>query len=611
MRQRSEKQPAGRSAAQTAQTAQPIGAEVKNKGLWRKFFRLVAYAKVPWFGLVLYLGVNMFTVYVAVALPQVESDVFTGNASVSNIAFVIVIETISSLLVSVLLAAYGVIGGRIDRNFRNAIWDKILHLAPKYFDGTSPNTLLSRMTDDAESLKDFILLLVSEITGLTTTIATLAAMSSMNRGLAVMMAVFVPVFMVFGFIVGRIRMRVGNNVKFKMASLTDYLSGQLARIMVIKAYTREDYEQQRGEQAIRDYYAAQRKEQLVDFAQQCVATAINLVPEVLLLLVGVYMLDNGTLTPAGWIVFYAYALNILVFFSDKISLWINVKQYQGRMNRLIELFDAPEEGVKAYLDETVEPGDIAFEDVTFSYEAGAAGATEEPDEEGAEGRTVLEHVSCTFPKDQFTVVFGPSGTGKTTVVKLIERIYEPDEGRVLVGGRDLAETSIESWRRQVSYVMQEVPLISGSLRDNISYGVGRDLDDEQILAAAREVRADAFIASCPGGLDYDVGQFGNKLSGGQKQKVSVLRAFLQERPYVLLDEPTASLDPLATQDVAESIRSLAGKRTVVLVAHDGRFADMAQHVVVLEGDGAVYEGTAQEVARESAFFRRMTSGTQE
>ena len=566
------------------------GSSVQNKGLWRKFIYLVRYAKVPWFGLVIYLLVSQFTVYVAVMLPQVESDVFTGNASVSNIAFLIIVELVSGLLVCVMLAAYGVIGGRIDRNFRNAIWGKILRLEPKYFDYVPANTLLSRMTDDAESMKDFILLILSEITSFTTTVATVAAMTTMNKGLAVVMAVFVPVFLVFGIIVGRIRMKVGNNVKYRLANLTDYLSGQLARIRVIKAYSREDYEQERGEKEIADYYIAQRKEQIADFLQQMIASLINLVPDVILLLAGVYMLETNSITPAGWIVFYAYSNQVMVFFTDKISLWINVKQYQGNMNRLIELFSAPEETARPYKAKASGAGDIVFSDVTFSY--------------GDD--VILDGTSFTLPENKFTVIFGPSGTGKTTVLKLIERIYEPDEGRIEMDGRQIGEYEIASWRRQISYVKQEVPLISGTIRDNILYGVDGSFSDDEIIAAAKEVRADRFILECPGGLDYNVGQFGDKLSGGQKQKLSILRAFLQQREIILLDEPTASLDAVSVNEVVASIKALAGKRTVILVAHDDRLMDQAEHVIVIEDKDHVYEGDRDAVLRQSGFLRDLT-----
>lgn len=568
------------------------GSKVVNRGLWRKFIHLVRLAKVPWIGLIIYLAVSMSTVYIAVNMPQVEADIYSGNASVENIIWVIAVDVIQGILIGGgMLAAYGVIGGRIDRNFRDAIWDKILRLEPRYFDTVSPNTLLSRMTDDAESMKDFILLILSEITGITTSIATIAAMSTMNKGLAVVMIVYIPVVILFGFLVGRLKMRFGNNVKFKLASLTDYLSGQLARITVIKAFNRQDYEGKRGDEASEEYYIAERKVQIADFLNDTVRGIVAIIPDTVLILVGIYLIEKKELTPAGWIVFHSYAANLMYFFTSKIDIWIYVKEYQGRMNRLSDLFLAPEEGVQTYTEENVQPGDIVFEDVTFSYGE----------------QQILSHSSMTFPENQFTAIIGPSGTGKTTILKLIERIYEPLSGKIMQNGHEIKDYKLENWRKQISYVKQDTPMISGTIRDNILYGIEEALSDERIMEAAKEVRADGFIEGCPGGLDYDVGQFGDKLSGGQRQKISVLRAFLQNREYILLDEPTASLDVVSAYEVVESVKQLIGKRTVILVAHDDMLIRDANHIIVVEDDANIFEGTAEEVSKVSEFFRTMTA----
>lgn len=149
-------------------------------------------------------------------------------------------------------------------------------------------------------------------------------------------------------------------------------------------------------------------------------------------------------------------------------------------------------------------------------------------------------------------------------------------------------------------------MISGTIRDNILYGVEEEYTDEQILATAKEVRADEFIENCPGGLDYEVGQFGDKLSGGQRQKLSILRAFLQNREYILLDEPTASLDAISTHEVIQSIKQLIGKRTVILVAHDSKLVRDADHIIIIEDDAKIFEGTAEELSNVSGYFRKMT-----
>lgn len=545
----------------------------KKRGIWKKFLHLVKLAKVPWLGILLYLVVSSGSIYLAVLLPQVQGDFFAGNASVKNVVTVIVVEFISSMLVSVMLLANGIIGGKIDRNFRNAIWEKILSLEPKYFDQISANTLLSRITDDAESLKTFILqIFVSELTALATTIATLTAMASMDIKLVYIMAVFIPLVILAGFLLGRLKMKLGNNMKYKMASLTDYLSGQLARLTVIKAFNKEAYETARGEQAIEEYYIAERKTKIAEFIQYMVNSVLGMGPEIAILVIGIGLLDHKLITVAGWVAFRAYALNLVTFFQGKSDTWLSLKEIQGHLLRLSDLFELPEEGINGYKNDLVESGDLIFEDVTFSY--------------GEE--TILDHVSMTLKQNAFTALVGPSGTGKTTILKLLERIYDPKEGKILLHGMDIRDYKLEEWRKSIAYVKQDTPLISGTIRDNILYGVEGTVTDEQIMEAAKKVRADGFIRECPNGLDQEVGQFGSKLSGGQRQKISIIRAVLQDRKYILLDEPTASLDVISSFEVMQSIEELKKNKTVILVTHDEELVKKADHVILLER-GEIHE----------------------
>lgn len=580
----------------TAKGAQPGDGKVRNKGLWKRFFHLVWLAKIPWIAVILCQGISFGSIMIAVRIPKIQGDFFAGNASVQNVVTIIGCELAMTVLVSVMLFANGVIGGRIDRNFRNAIWKKILHLEPKYFEQVSSNTLLSRITADAEGMKTFILnILVAEIMSVTETAAMITAMARMDSKLVFIMAVFVPIVLAFGFLVGRLKMKVNHLLKFKLAGLTDYLSGQLARITVIKAFNCQEYESGRGEKAIEEYYIAKRRTAIAEFIQYTLKAMIGIFPDVALIVIGANLLRTKQLTVAGWVAFYAYALNIVYFFTSKSDTWVTLKEVQGILNRLSDLFCAPEEGVSKYVGEIVQSGDIQFDDVSFSYG----------------DKEILSRASLTFPKHRFTAIVGPSGTGKTTVLKLLERIYEPDSGRILAGGKELKEIPIRSWRKQISYVKQDTPMISGTIRDNILYGADREVSDEEIMEAAKEVRAEGFIRECPEGLDFEVGQFGEKLSGGQKQKISILRAFLQNREYILLDEPTASLDAVSAYDVIGSVEQLKGKRTVVLVVHDEAFVQNADHIVVIDEDAGVFEGTVSEARKASRFFREMTEKRKE
>ena len=569
---------------------------VENRGIWKKFFKVLVHAKIPWIGIVIYLIANTVLIWLALKMPVVQGNFFAGDASIPTVLTVIVISIVTEILSTGVLLVKDIVSARIDRNFRNSLWKKILNLEPKFFDQVSSNTLLSRMTNDAESLKTFVMdIVLAEIISFSTAFATIVAMTSMNKNLAIIMAIMIPVILLIAFIMGRLNLRIGNLVKLRMSELTDYLSGQLARVKVIKSYNSQDNETVRGEYLIEDYYKSEVKARLIDILKSFIDTFVGITPMVALIIIGINLLDSHQLTVAGWVAFYAYAMSLIDFFKDKSGVWVQIKQVQGQLNRILHLHAEPEEGMMAYLYSEVESKELIFDKVVFSYS----------------GKKVLDNVSVQFPYRKLTAIVGASGTGKTTLVKLIERIYEPDEGCIWVGNQKISECKLDAWRRTIAFVSQNIPMISGTIRENILYGIKETISDEEILKAAKKIKADKFILEREGGLDSEVGQFGEKLSGGQRQKISILRAFLQDREYIILDEPTASLDMAAAYEIVASIDELRKYKTIIMVVHDIELIRNAEHILVVEEQGKVIEGKYETLLEQSKFFNTMAHGVKE
>lgn len=565
-------------------------AGISNKGIWRKFFRMAKMAKIPWGWIVMYMVVTVVSLGLMILMVQVSGQFNSGDASISNVIIILAVEMISSVFTIFTMLARGVVGSRVDRNLRNVIWKKILHLEPKFFDEVPANALISRITDDAESFKSFLLdVFLSEVTGLMTAITTITAMATMDVKLAVIMAVFIPVVLLVGFLMGRLRMKVGNSLKKRMADLTEYLSGQLAKLTVIKAYNKQDFEDIRGQKAIEEYFRAERANKFAEFLQYAINAVVYILPDIALILIGIELLDNKLLTVAGWVAFRTYASELVIFFTGKSNTWIMAKNLQGQLNRISDLLNEPEEGIEAYVEQAVQSGDICFEDVSFGYD-------ENP---------VLENVSVTIPAKAMTAILGPNGTGKSTMLKLLERMYKPRSGRIMLGGKELSDYNLRAWRDSVAIVDQEATVLSGTIRENALYGVKEPVSDEQIMEAAKLLNADGFILDCPDGLNQEVGQFGNKLSGGQRQKLAILRAYLQNREYILLDEPTANLDTISSAEVVQTVQKLKQYKTVIMVAHDRELIKGADHVIILDPDHGAQEGTVKQMEESNAFFRSM------
>lgn len=574
----------------TVQSRDQSGARVNQKGVWKRFFHTCKVANLPYGFILFYIVLTIIQGILLVKIPQVNSNFFSGDVSVASVSMFIGMEILSMIITQGTLFVNHVVRYRTNRNLRSALWGKILKLKPAYFDRVSASTLISRITVDSDSINEFVLDVVlnaaSQIYYLVLTIAVMSAIS-IQAGLKLL--AFIPVSLAMAFLIGRLNLKFQNTAKFQMSNLTEYLSELISCLPLLKAFNMQSYESRRGKKVIDDYYKANRSLIGLDVASQVIGSVVGALPEIVIILMGIKMLQNNTVDAAGWYTFYLYAGTFIGFFNTLGSIWRRSKSVQGQLNKVSDVLYEEEENVEAYVQEIVAEGDIMFDHVTFAYDT-------DP---------VLRDVSLTIPGNGITALVGYSGSGKTTITKLLERIYEPNEGRILFAGRNIAEYNIRSWRENIAYVMQETPLLSGTIRDNLLYGIRREVSEEEIMEAVKQANLDGFIAQLPEGLDYEVGQFGGRLSGGQRQKVAIAGAILSGAPILILDEPTASLDILSTNEIIQTIASLRGKRTVILVTHDRDAVRAADHVIVAEQDHTIVEGSAKTVALMSEFYRQL------
>lgn len=566
------------------------GAKVNNRGVWKRFFHTCKVANLPYGFLAIYIVLTVVEGFILVRIPQVNSNFFAGDVSPASVGMFIGMELLSMVVTQSILFFNHVVRYRTNRNLRSALWGKILKLKPSYFDRVTASTLISRITVDSDSINEFVMDVVLEACSqIYYLILTITAMSAISIKAGLMLLAFVPISLAISFVVGRLNLKFQNMAKFRMSNLTEYLSELISCLPLMKAFNMQGYESRRGKKVIDDYYRANRSLIGLDVVSQVVGAIAGTLPEIVIILMGIKMLNNGTVDAAGWYTFYLYAGTFIGFINTLGGIWQRSKAVQGQLSKVSDVLYEEEESVEAYAQEIVENGDIMFDHVTFAYET-------DP---------ILRDVSLTIPGKGITALVGYSGSGKTTVTKLLERIYEPGEGRILSGGTNIATYNIRAWRENIAYVMQETPLLSGTIRDNLLYGIRRQVTDEEIMDAVKQANLDEFIAQLPEGLDYEVGQFGSRLSGGQRQKIAMAGAILTGAPILILDEPTASLDITSTDEIIRTIISLRGKRTVILVTHDREAVRAADHVIVAEQDHTFVEGDAKTVALMSEFYRQL------
>lgn len=565
-------------------------SRIVHKNVWKRFFHTVKVARVPYFTLLVYIVLSLGYGAFAVYIPEVNADFFNGDGSVKSVAMFFGCEMLITVIVQIILYVNHLFRARSNRNLRNVLWGKILKLKPSFYDRVSSNTLLSRITVDTESLNAFIIDIVWElIMSVYMLILSLNEMSKISLKAAFVLLAFAPIALVISFIMGRLNIKFENAGKFKLSNLTDYLSELVVSLPLVKSFNRQEYETKRGEAVVEEAYEAHRNIIGIDLFRQILSTFFGILPEIAIIYMGVKMLNAKSIDAAGWYVFYVYAGTLLSFVSDLGGYWEKTKTVQGQLATVTQVLLEEEEGIEHYVNEVINSGDISFDNVSFAYDEAL----------------VLDKVTFTIPRNKTTVLVGYSGSGKSTALKLLERVYEPTDGRIMLGGKSFYDYDLTAWRDKIAVVSQNSPMISGTIRDNILYGINREVSDEEIMDACKLAYVHEFISKCPNGLEHEVGQFGEKLSGGQRQKISIARAILKNPEYLLLDEPTASLDILSMNEIVSAINSLNGKMTIVIVAHQPKIAENADNIVVINSDHTAIDGTHNELMVMSDFYQKL------
>lgn len=483
-----------------------------------------------------------------------------------------------------------IVGHSLVADVRLRVFSHAQRLPLSYHDYRETGELMTRLTGDVSLLQD---LLVSVIVTLTSRLmlvfGMLAVMFWMDSGLALVALGVMPLFVVAAFrFSGRIKTSARKQREAYgkiVASVQESLSG----IAQVKGFAQEKVREKLiGKSSNRDVKANVKTTKLTANYSRTVEL-VSALGTCLVLWFGARRVLEGTITAGDLLVFLAYLRGMHKPLAGVARETVRIAKAVTRGEKILEVLDMEAEveerpGTVSAKDVT---GDIRFEDVDFRYV---------PD------TPVLEKFSCRVPGSRTTVVLGSTGAGKSTLAKLLLRLYEPDAGRIIVDGRDVRDFGIRSLRKRVAPLMQEAFLFHTSIADNIAFGAG-DAGEEDIVAAARLAGADEFIDRMPEGFDTLVGEGGATLSGGQRQRLAIARAVLRDSPIMIFDEPTTGLDIRTEMAAKQSLRSLREGRTLLVITHRLHFLDMADWVVFVDGGRVVDEGTPADLAGRCVPYR--------
>lgn len=301
---------------------------------------------------------------------------------------------------------------------------------------------------------------------------------------------------------------------------------------------------------------------------------------------------TGALTAGELVAFILYLVQIVMPMGQFTQFFTQLQKAIGATERIIETLDAREEDHASGRELNSANQPIYVENVSFAYDG---------------GETILENVSFTIAPGKVTAIVGPSGSGKTTMFSLLERYYQPNSGSIRLGEEQIQGFTLASWRSKIGYVSQESPLIAGTIRENICYGLGREISDEELRQAAAMAYADQFIEELPEGYETQVGERGVKLSGGQRQRIGIARALLRDPQILMLDEATSSLDSKSELIVQQALTNLMKGRTTLVIAHRLSTVVDADQILILEKGKITGRGRHAELYETHALYREFAT----
>ncbi len=483
-------------------------------------------------------------------------------------------------------------GELVVQTLRGQITNKLVHQSISFFDKQASGELASRVVNDSTVISTLITTqLMSLISGVLLLIGSAIVLFLLDVELTlVLFGVIIAAFIAILPIAAKMQ-AIAKDTQDKTASLTGVLTQVFGEMRLVKAFLAEKREIDRSETEVKALYKLGIRTARVNVALEPIMSLALTLSFISILGYGGIRVASGDLSAGTLTAFILYIFNVAGPLGQLSIFVAELQKAKGASTRIVGILDSDDERLDDGSQSLTDVGDIRFEDVSFSY--------------GDEDKKVLDKLNITLKAGETTALVGASGSGKSTILSLVERFYSPQSGKVYCGDTPIKDLKLSAWRSLLGYVPQSAPVMPGTIRENICYGLDREVGDEELKQAAASAHCLSFIEDLEEGFDTDLNEQGSNISGGQRQRLAIARMFLRDPAILILDEATSSLDSETEHHVKEALASLMAGRTNIIVAHRLSTIVDADKIIVLEAGILSGEGKHEELVANHPFYARL------
>ena len=530
------------------------------------------------------VGLGILVPYMVGELIDNMEDICT-----TNILALGVLTLLSLLIESIVTYCFAIFGQSSAIHVRSLLWSRVLRLKSSYYDKTHSGEISSRMINDTSCLSDFLSDSLPDLyTSLLTLVMMLLILFSLDTWLGGIFCILFPM-MIIVMVPASGKMK---NIAFQQqgiyARLNELFTETIEQIKFVKAYNAEENEEKRLALRMREWYLNAKKYHLIQAVLSPVMAGVTSLSLFLVCGIGAYRVKMGYITMGTIIIFALYMISAIEPVEIMGNFLMEYRELQGALDMVESILNEDMESTDGKsVDENADC--LTFRDVQFGY-------AEE---------IILHDVSFSAKKNECIALVGESGGGKTTIFSLIERFYDVTSGEILWGNNTIKSFELYEWRKHIGYVFQDKILVSGTIRENMTYGINRSISDTELEDAARRANIYNFIMKQERKFDTYVGEKGDLLSGGQQQRIAIARMFLRNPKIILLDEVTANLDAESEYQIINSLKELYEGRITLIIAHKLKTVMEADKILVLENGHIVGTGKHEELMKTNLYYKNI------